>query len=100
MVRTEASVGATLRSLRHQTNLGIKSVGPLVGVSYSYLSKIENDIKRPSIGLISRLCELYGVDADHVIAMSNELPPDIRNIIHIHGKEAYDLLRSTYNEKD
>lgn len=100
MARTEDSVGATLRSLRHQAKLGIKSVGPLVGVSYSYLSKVENGYKQPSVGLISKLCKLYGADPDLVIAKTNLLPLDVRKIIRTHGKEAYDLLRSTYTVKD
>ena len=97
---TEDSVGATLRRFRLNANLGIKSAGPRVGVSYSYLSKVENGIKQPSIGLIMKLCKLYGADADIVIAKTNALPPDIKKIIRTHGKDAYDLLRSTYSLTD
>lgn len=80
--------------------MGIKSAGPRVGVSYSYLSKVENGKKIPSIALISALCELYGADADDVIAKAGALPPDVSQIIRDHGKAAYDLLRTTYAETE
>lgn len=98
MEKIETSLGETLREFRLKASMGIKAVGPIVGVSYSYLSKIENDIKKPSIGLIFKLCRLYEADPDYVIAKANALPPDVSNIIKTHGKEAFDLLRSTYPE--
>ena len=97
---TEESVGSTLRRLRLSAKLGIKSVGPRVGVSYSYLSKIENGKKLPSVGLITELCKLYGADPDDIIAKTGALPHDITEIIQIHGKDAYELLRQTYTETD
>lgn len=97
---TVNSVGTTLRALRLKANLGIKSAGPRVGVSYTYLSKVENGKKTPSIGLICALCDLYGADADDVIAKAGALPPDVSEIIKYHGKAAYDLLRSTYTETE
>ncbi len=91
------TIGATLRDLRKHTKLGIKTVAPKVGVSYTYLSKIENDVKLPSPGLIMMLCDLYGVDADNLIAKLGTIPEDIQEIVKEHGKEAFDLLRSTYS---
>ncbi len=91
------TIGATLRDLRKNTKLGIKTVAPKAGVSYTYLSKIENDVKLPSPGLIQALCKLYGVDADNLIAELGAVPEDIREIMKEHGKEAFDLLRSTYS---
>lgn len=90
------SLGTKLRELRTRSKLGIKSVAPKVGVSYSYLSKIENDLKVPSLGLITELCKLYGEDADSLIAQAGILPEDIKQIVREHGKDAFDLLRDTY----
>lgn len=94
----DESPGAVLRELRVRCGLGIKSAAPLVGISYSYLSKIENNVKQPSLGLITELCKLYGADADTVIAKSGALPPDVKEIVKTHGKDVFDLLRSTYSD--
>lgn len=93
------TVGVRLRKLRMLTKLGIKTVAPKAGISYTYLSKIENDVKVPSPGLISELCKVYGVNADDIIAMLGVVPPDIQIIVKEHGKEAFDLLRSTYTDE-
>ena len=95
----DQSVGELLRDLRLRSGLGIKSAAPEVGISYSYLSKIENGVKRPSLGLISELCKLYDADADVVIAKAGALPPDVKEIVRTHGKDAFELLRSKYSDK-
>lgn len=91
------TVGAALRDLRKRTKFGIKTVAPKVGVSYTYLSKIENNVKLPSPGLVLMLCNLYGADADNLIAKLGAVPEDIQEIVKEHGKGAFDLLRSTYS---
>ena len=40
--------GAVLRQLRNKTGLGIKGLAPELGVTYSYLSKLENNEVGPS----------------------------------------------------
>ena len=91
------TIGATLRDLRKRAKLGIKTVAPKVGISYTYLSKIENDVKRPTPGLVLMLCNHYGADADNLIARLGAVPEDIQEIVKEYGKEAFDLLRSTYS---
>lgn len=91
------TVGATLRRLRTEANLGLKSAGPKVGVSYTYLSKVENDQKTPSSGLVRQLCHLYGTDADNLLAKLGAVPDDVQEIVREHGKDAFDLLRRTYS---
>ena len=97
-MKTTESVGTVLRKLRVRSNLGIKAAAPRVGISYSYLSKVENGIKSPTLGLITELCKLYGADADIVIAKAGALPPDVKEIIQTHGKDAFDLLRNTFTD--
>ncbi|MDA0822842.1 MAG: helix-turn-helix transcriptional regulator [Proteobacteria bacterium] len=94
----DESPGAVLRELRVGCGLGIKSAAPMAGISYGYLSKIENDVKQPSLGLITELCRIYDADADAVIAKTGALPPDVKEIVKTHGKGVFDLLRSTYTD--
>lgn len=99
MVSKSEAIGTTLRNLRKHAKLGIKTVAPKVGISYTYLSKIENDVKLPSAGLVLMLCNQYGADADNLIAKLGAVPVDIQEIVKEHGKEAFDLLRSTYSSE-
>jgi len=98
-VAKKTGVGRILRQLRTKQKLGIKSAAPRVGVSYSYLSKIENDLKTPSIDLISKLCELYEGDVEEIMARLGSLPPDVQRILQTHGKDVFLTLRKTYSSK-
>ena len=64
----------------------------------THLSKVENEVKSPSLGLVTELCRLYGVDPDELIAKTGAVPADVREILKIHGKDAFDLLRGTYTD--
>jgi transcriptional regulator with XRE-family HTH domain len=90
------AISRTLRDLRTRSGLGLKRVAPLVGITHSHLSKVENGVKRPSAELIVRLATLYGTDADELLILMGELPPDILEILRNDGKAAITLLRSEY----
>ena len=92
------SVGQTLRQMREELNLGIKTAAPQVDISYTYLSKVENGHKAPSPDLVMKLCQLYNADPDLVLANLGGLPPDIRQIVENHGKEAFELLREMFGD--
>lgn len=92
--------GSDLRRFRRRAALGLKAVAPQVKVSYTYLSKIENGHKTPSPDLIERLCRLYNVDSDELISRLGLLPPDIRRIVELNGREVFDLLRERYSQPE
>ncbi len=96
---TGKEIGGTLRKLREAKGLGIKTVGRELNVSYSYLSKVENGHKAPSVELVQKLSELYRVDPEELLAKVAELPADIQEIIQTRGREVFDLLRQTYADR-
>jgi transcriptional regulator with XRE-family HTH domain len=88
--------GEYLRGLRQETGRGIKQVGPEVGVSYSYLSKLENGLLDPSEGTIEKLAAYYGVDVERLKTAAGRLPPDVARILAERPEEAVALLRSRF----
>lgn len=98
MSHESTTVGEALRSLRLKSNLGIKKAAPQIEISPSYLSKVENNHKRPSPGLIRKLCNLYGATSsvEEIIAIAGVIPEDIQNIVRTHGKEVFELIRSEF----
>jgi transcriptional regulator with XRE-family HTH domain len=96
MKKTQESIGQTLRRLREKKQIGIKTVGKALDISYSYISKVENGHRTPSPELVERLSNLYGADADDLLARISELPTDIQAIIQEHGKEVFEVLRDFY----
>lgn len=92
-------VGTELRRLREQKGLGIKKAGKELGVSYAYLSRVENDHRTPSSALIKKLSALYGIDSENMLAKLEHLPPDIRDILKEHGKDVFTTIRKLYSHK-
>ena len=92
-------LGEQLRRLRRESNLGLKSVAPMVDVSYTYISKVENGIKSPSDDLVQKLCSVYGADVEPLRAILGRLPDDIEQLVADHGTEVFELIRTRYNPK-
>ena len=91
--------GSYLRDLRQKTHLGIKQVGPEVGVSYSYLSKLENGLVEPSEETLRKLATYYGVNEERLNTIAGRLPPDVSRILSEKPEEAVELLRSRFGRR-
>ena len=104
------TLGQILREYRQSVGLGIKSAAPAVGVTYGYLSKVENDKKLPSRGLILKLCNHYKCSdlelsealkiSDKLLAKIGSLPADVKEIVQTYGDKVFHLIRTTYPEEE
>jgi transcriptional regulator with XRE-family HTH domain len=90
--------GGLLRELRSQTGLGIKRVAPELGITYTYLSKLETNQVRPSAELVDRMATYYGYDRDLLLIAADRVPPDILEILREHPGDAIAYLRSTFGQ--
>lgn len=64
-------LGPLLRRLRGATSL--RAVHRLTGISYAYLSQIEQGHRRPGPRLLQRLAALYGVPAHDLLQRAGHL---------------------------
>jgi len=97
-MRKRKKIGPELRRLREHKGMGIKTAGKELGVSYAYLSRVENEYRTPSAALVQKLSSLYGVDAEDLLARLHHLPPDILKILDEHGKDVFDTIRKLYSQ--
>lgn len=74
--------GERIRELRKAKNLGQRGLGELVGVSFTYISKIENEKldfgDYPSAELIRRLAHALEVDVDELLLAAQKIPEQIK----------------------
>src|ERR1700733_9640045 len=74
--------GERIRELRKSKNLSQRALGDKVGVSFTYISKIENEKldfgDYPSEDLILRLAGALGVDAEEMLILAEKIPARIR----------------------
>ena len=70
--------GERLRKLRKEASLSQSQLADKVGVSFTYLSKIESGAKPPPVEkVILRLAEVLDADSDELIALAGKVPSDI-----------------------
>lgn len=71
-----------LRELRQAKNLSQRALASVVGVDFTYLSKIENEKldfgQYPSEDLILKLAEALDADADELMLLAEKIPPLIK----------------------
>jgi len=77
--------GEKIRELRKARNLGQRAVAVQVGISFTYLSKIENEkldfSDYPSEDLIRRLAEALDADEEELLILAKKVPERIRERI-------------------
>lgn len=92
------SFGSFLRGMRKKENIGIKRLAPQLDISYTYLSKLENDKVIPSKDVIERIAYYFRYDLDELLISADKVPDDIRRILRENPKEAAALLRRRFGD--
>ena len=88
--------GRILRELRTKSGLGIKRLAPELGVTYSYLSKLENEEVGPSEDLIDRIAEHFDYDRARLMLSAGKVPSEILQILQNYPEEAVSLLQERF----
>jgi len=74
--------GERVRNLRKTKNLSQRALGEKVGVSFTYVCKIENEKldfgEYPSEGLIGKLAVALEVEEDELLLLAEKIPEYIR----------------------
>ncbi|MFC2073181.1 transcriptional regulator, partial [Chloroflexota bacterium] len=85
--------GARLRELREQAGLSQAQLAGMVGVNFTYLSKIESGVRpSPSEKVILRLAEVLDADRDELMTLAGKVPSDIAQMLK--NRENLQSLRS------
>lgn len=98
--RMSEEFGKILRDLRTNADIGIKRLAPELGVTYTYLSKLENNQVRPSEEFVGRVAHYFQYDHNQLLLAANKVPPDVLRILRDHPMEAIDLLRERFGRHD
>jgi transcriptional regulator with XRE-family HTH domain len=88
--------GKILRELRTSQGIGIKRLAPLLGVNYSYLSKLENSDTGPSEDLVERVATYFGYDRNKLLLSAGKVPPEVLTILRENPDEAIEFLRKRF----
>lgn len=85
--------GHTIRELRIAQDLGLRETASMIGISPTYLSRIERGKEKPPRPeTIKKLAKILAADPDVLYRLSSSADPEILDFIHEH-EEAMNLLR-------
>src|SRR6266536_1806912 len=88
--------GALVRREREAREIGLREMAKMIGVSPTYLSKIERgDFDPPAEDKVRKIAEIIGCDADELLARAGRVSSDLSEIIKRHPVELAALLRTT-----
>lgn len=94
--------GERVRDLRKAKNLSQRELADIIGVNFTYLSKIENGkldfASFPSEDTIRKLADALDADVDELLLMAKKIPPDIRDRV-IEKPDAFRKLAQLDDER-
>lgn len=91
----DISLGEYVRRLRRAKGLSLYALSEETGLSYSHLSRIENDSTLPGPETITKLVAVLGGDLRRMLEMAKCLPRMILERIQAQGEPARSTLRRT-----
>ena len=88
--------GAFIRRHRETKDIGLREMAKMIGVSPTYLSKVERDEFPPPAEIkVKAIAEIIECDADDLLARAGRVSSDISDIIKRNPVELAALLRTT-----
>jgi transcriptional regulator with XRE-family HTH domain len=96
MARQGEKFGAFVRREREAKGIGLREMAKMIGVSPTYLSKIERDeFPPPAEDRVKAIAAIIGCDADELLAHAGRVSSDLSEIIKDRPVELAALLRTT-----
>ena len=88
--------GALVRREREAKEIGLREMAKMIGVSPTYLSKVERDeFPPPAEDKVRKIAGIIGRDPDELLALAGRVSSDLSDIIKRHPVELAALLRTT-----
>jgi transcriptional regulator with XRE-family HTH domain len=96
MISGREKFGKFVRREREAKEIGLREMAKMVGVSPSYLSKIERDeFPPPAEDKVRKIAAIVGCDADELLARADRVSSDLEEIIKRRPVQVAALLRTT-----
>lgn len=72
-------VGKKIRDLRMKNNHTLEQLGSKLNFNYSNLSKIEREVRTPSLELLNEIADLYNVPLSYFFGEEKEVPDELKD---------------------
>lgn len=89
--------GDMLKSLRTEKKISQRKLAELVGIDFTYISKIESGtMEPPAEGTIVKMAQFLGENPDKMLLVAKKVPSDFNKVI-IENKDVPAFLRKVPN---
>ena len=96
MISGKEKFGEFVRREREAKEIGLREMAKMIGVSPTYLSKVERDeFPPPAEDKVRKIAGIIGCDVDALLARAGRVSSDLSEIIKQHPREMGALLRTT-----
>src|SRR5262249_41659017 len=91
-----AKFGAFVRREREAREIGLREMAKMIGVSPTYLSKVERDESSPPAeDKVKAIAKIIECDPDDLLALAGRVSTDLADIIKKRPVRVAELLRTT-----
>lgn len=88
--------GEFMRRKREEKEIGLREIAKMIGVSPTYVSKVERDeFPPPAEDKVRLIAGVIGCDVDDLLARAGKVATDLSDIIKRNPVEVAALLRTT-----
>jgi transcriptional regulator with XRE-family HTH domain len=95
MVPGKKSFGALVRREREGKGIGLRQMAKMIGVSPTYLSKVERDeFPPPAEDKVKAIAKIIECDSDDLLALAGRVASDLSGIIKEQPREMASFLRA------
>src|SRR5258706_4544320 len=95
MTGAREKFGAFIRREREGKEIGLREMAKMIGVSPTYMSKVERDeYPPPAEDKVKAIAKIIGCDADDLLARAGRVSTDLSEIIKPNPIELGALLRT------
>jgi ribosome-binding protein aMBF1 (putative translation factor) len=93
---SEERFGEFVRRKRVAKEIGLREMAKMIGVSPTYLSKVERDeFPPPAEDKVKAIAQIIKCDTDELLARAGRVSSDLSDIIKRNPRELAALLRTT-----
>ena len=87
-------LGKRINELREANSIGVRELGRMVDVSGMHISNIEKGKSSASSELIIKLAEALKTAHDELLALADQVAPDIADVINTNAQAVPNFLRA------
>ena len=86
------SFGEYMRTIRKSRGMLQRKLATEIGVDFSYICKIENNLNSPSDDVLIRIADVLQVDIEEMMRHAERLTPDLRKMI-FNNPDVFKIIR-------